>query len=81
MCQYTCQASECQNKKASSSSFTSDQKDPSLAPASSSAASLSSIPLLASHTQRQGEAEVEEKGEGGRHKGLEAVGLPWGEGG
>lgn len=63
MCQYTCQASECQNKKASSSSFTSDQKDPSLAPASSSAASLSSIPLLASHTQRQGEAEVEEKGD------------------
>lgn len=54
---------------------------PSLAPVSSSAASLSSLPSLASHTQRQREAEVEEKGGAGRHKGLEAVGLPLGGGG
>lgn len=39
-----------------------------------SAASFSSLPLLASHTQRKWEVEVvEEEGGEGRHKGLGAV--------
>lgn len=39
-----------------------------------SAASFSSLPLLASHTQRKGEVEVvEDEGGEGRHKGLGAA--------